>query len=157
MILDKKQMTEEDIKYNFITPAIQAKGWSDKITMETQVKFTDGKINLKGNVVKREPAKKADYILYLNSNNPIAIVEAKDNNHTVSYGLQQAMAYAQMLDIPFAYSSNGDGFYEHDFLTGSERQIRIDEFPTVEELSSRVKRSCDRMRCACFFAVTVLH
>ena len=123
MILDKKQMTEEDIKYSFITPAIQAKGWSDKITMETQVKFTDGKINLKGNVVKREPAKKADYILYLNSNNPIAIIEAKDNNHTVSYGLQQAMTYAQMLDIPFAYSSNGDGFYEHDFLTGSERQI----------------------------------
>ena len=143
MILDKKQMTEEDIKYNFITPAIQAKGWSDKITMETQVKFTDGKIDLKGNVVKREPAKKADYILYLNSNNPIAIVEAKDNNHTVSYGLQQAMAYAQMLDIPFAYSSNGDGFYEHDFLTGSERQIRIDEFPTVEELSSRVKQEAN--------------
>ena len=137
MILDKKQMTEEDIKYNFITPAIQAKGWSDKITMETQVKFTDGKINLKGNVVKREPAKKADYILYINSNNPIAIVEAKDNNHTVSYGLQQAMTYAQMLDIPFAYSSNGDGFYEHDFLTGSERQIELQEFPTVEELSAR--------------------
>ena len=143
MILDKKQMTEEDIKYNFITPAIQAKGWSDKITMETQVKFTDGKINLKGNVVKREPAKKADYILYLNSNNPIAIIEAKDNNHTVSYGLQQAMTYAQMLDIPFAYSSNGDGFYEHDFLTGSERQIELYEFPTVEELSSRVKQEAN--------------
>lgn len=143
MILDKKQMTEEDIKYNFITPAIQAKGWSDKITMETQVKFTDGKINLKGNVVKREPAKKADYILYLNSNNPIAIVEAKDNNHTVSYGLQQAMTYAQMLDIPFAYSSNGDGFYEHDFLTGSERQIELQEFPTVEELSSRIKQEAN--------------
>ena len=143
MILDKKQMTEEDIKYSFITPAIQAKGWSDKITMETQVKFTDGKINLKGNVVKREPAKKADYILYLNSNNPIAIIEAKDNNHTVSYGLQQAMTYAQMLDIPFAYSSNGDGFYEHDFLTGSERQIELYEFPTVEELSSRVKQEAN--------------
>lgn len=128
MILDKKQMTEEDIKLNFITPAIQSKGWSDKITMETQVKFTDGKINLKGNVVKREPAKKADYILYLNSNNPIAIVEAKDNNHTVSYGIQQAIEYAKMLDIPFAYSSNGDGFYEHDFLTGSERQIELDEW-----------------------------
>ena len=133
MILDKKQMTEEDIKYNFITPAIQSKGWSDKITMETQVKFTDGKINLKGNVVKREPAKKADYILYLNSNNPIAIVEAKDNNHTVSYGLQQA----------FAYSSNGDGFYEHDFLTGLERQIDLHEFPTVEELSLRVKQEAN--------------
>ena len=143
MILDKKQMTEEDIKYNFITPAIQSKGWSDKITMETQVKFTDGKINLKGNVVKREPAKKADYILYLNSNNPIAIVEAKDNNHTVSYGLQQAMTYAHMLDIPFAYSSNGDGFYEHDFLTGLERQIDLHEFPTVEELSLRVKQEAN--------------
>lgn len=143
MIIPKNQMTEEDIKLNYITPAIQSKGWANKITMETQVKFTDGKINLKGNVVKREPAKKADYILYLNTNNPIAIVEAKDNNHTISYGIQQAMTYAQMLDIPFAYSSNGDGFYEHDFLTGAERQIALDEFPTVEELSLRVKQEAN--------------
>ena len=114
-ILSKYQMTEEDIKLNFITPAIQSRGWINKITMETKVKFTDGKINLKGNLVFREKAKKADYILYFNANNPIAIIEAKDNKHSVSYGLQQAMDYAKILDVPFAYSSNGDGFAEHDF------------------------------------------
>ena len=136
-IIPKSQMTEEDIKLNFITPAISSKGWKDKITMETQVKFTDGKINLKGNLISREKPKKADYILYINSNNPIAIVEAKDNKHSVSHGLQQAMTYAQMLDIPFAYSSNGDGFVEHDFLKGLERDIPLDEFPTYEELITR--------------------
>lgn len=136
-IIPKSQMTEEDIKLNFITPAISSKGWKDKITMETQVKFTDGKINLKGNLISREKPKKADFILYINSNNPIAIVEAKDNKHSVSHGLQQAMTYAQMLDIPFAYSSNGDGFVEHDFLTGLERNIPLDEFPTYEELITR--------------------
>lgn len=139
MILPKKQMTEEDIKLNYITPALLDKDWRDKITMETTVKFTDGRVNLKGNIAVREKPKKADYILYLNSNNPIAIVEAKDNNHTVSHGLQQAMTYAEMLDIPFAFSSNGDGFAEHDFLTGEERQFAMDEFPTVKELVARYK------------------
>lgn len=138
-ILPKKQMTEEDIKLNFITPALVARGWQNKITMETKVQFTDGKINLRGNLVSREAPKKADYILYINSNNPIAIVEAKDNNHSVSFGLQQAMTYAQMLDVPFAYSSNGDAFYEHDFLTGLEQEISLDEFPTYEELVNRYK------------------
>lgn len=103
-MIDKKQMTEEDIKLNFITPALQSRGWQNKITMETRVKFTNGKINIKGNLISREQAKKADYILYINANNPIAIIEAKDNNHSVSHGLQQAMTYAQMMDIPFAYS-----------------------------------------------------
>lgn len=138
-IIPKHQMTEEDIKLNFITPAIQDRGWENKITMETKVQFTDGRINLKGNLVTREAAKKADYILYINANNPIAIVEAKDNNHSVSHGLQQAMTYAQMLDVPFAYSSNGDAFYEHDFLTGIERQIPLDQFPTYDELCERFK------------------
>ncbi|MBR0090121.1 MAG: DEAD/DEAH box helicase family protein [Lachnospiraceae bacterium] len=140
-ILPRKQMTEEDIKLNFITPAIQNKGWQDKITMETKVQFTDGKMNLRGNLVSREKPKKADYILYLERNYPIAIVEAKDNHHSVSYGLQQAMEYAQMLDVPFAYSSNGDGFAEHDFLTGKEREFGMDEFPSVEELAARYKQS----------------
>ena len=125
-ILNKKEMTEEDIKLNYITPALLTSGWKDKITMETKVKFTDGKINLRGNIVSREAPKKADYVLYINANNPIAIVEAKDNAHSVSHGLQQAMIYAQILDVPFAYSSNGDGFYEHDFLTGQERQLALD-------------------------------
>lgn len=135
MILDKKEMTEEDVKLHFITPAIQTKWGLDRITMET--KITDGRINLKGNLTTREKPKKADYVLYLNKDKPIAIVEAKDNNHTVSYGLQQAMTYAQMMDIPFAYSSNGDGFQEHDFLTGKERLLSLDEFPSPDELISR--------------------
>jgi type I restriction enzyme R subunit len=130
-------MTEEDIKLNYITPALLNRGWKDKITMETAVKFTDGKVNLKGNLVVRETPKKADYILYLCANNPIAIIEAKDNNHSVSFGLQQAMDYATMLDLKFAYSSNGDGFREHDFITGQERDLGLDEFPTPEELIAR--------------------
>lgn len=136
-ILSKKEMSEEDIKLQYITPAITSKWDRGKITMETQV--TDGKINLKGNFVFREKPKRADYILYLNANNPIAIIEAKDNKHSISHGLQQAMTYAQMLDLPFAYSSNGDGFAEHDFLTGKERQFGLDEFPTEAELVARFK------------------
>ena len=136
-ILTKKEMTEEDIKFHYISPAIVSKWDKDKITMET--KITDGKINLRGNLISREKPKKADYVLYLNPNKPIAIVEAKDNKHSISYGLQQAMTYAKMLDVPFAYSSNGDGFFEHDFLTGKERELSMDEFPTEEELVSRYK------------------
>ena len=137
MILDKKQMTEEDIKLQYITPAITSKWNIHNITMETQI--TDGRINLRGNLAFRENPKRADYVLYLCANNPIAIVEAKDNNHSVSFGLQQAMTYAQMLDLPFAYSSNGDGFMEHDFLTGQERELGLDEFPTEAELIARYK------------------
>ena len=140
-IISKKQMSEEDIKLQYITPAITAKWDIKKITMETNI--TDGKINLKGNFVTREKPKRADYVLYLNSNNPIAIVEAKDNKHSISHGLQQAMAYASMLDIPFAYSSNGDGFFEHDFLTGKERELDLDEFPTGEELYCRYKNGAN--------------
>ena len=135
MILDKKQMTEEDIKLQYITPALTAKWDIRKITMETQI--TDGKINLKGNLVVRDRPKRADYVLHLNVYNPIAIVEAKDNNHSVSFGLQQAITYARMLDIPFAYSSNGDGFVEHDFLTGKEREFALEDFPTEQELLLR--------------------
>ncbi|MBQ8506958.1 MAG: DEAD/DEAH box helicase family protein [Clostridia bacterium] len=137
MILPKHMMSEEDIKLQYITPALTSKWNIGKITMETQI--TDGKINLKGNFVFREKPKRADYILYLNANNPIAIVEAKDNKHSISHGLQQAMEYAKMLDLPFAYSSNGDGFAEHDFLTGTEREFGLDEFPTEEELIARYK------------------
>lgn len=139
MILPKKQMSEEDIKLNYITPALLNRGWKNKITMETAVKLTDGKINLRGNLVARSAPKKADYLLYISANNPIAVVEAKDNKHSVGFGLQQAMTYAQILDIPFAYSSNGDGFVEHDFLTGKERKIALDAFPTEDELVARYK------------------
>ena len=140
-ILPKHQMSEEDIKLQYITPAITSKWDIKRITMETQI--TDGKINLKGNLVFREKPKRADYVLYLNANNPIAIVEAKDNTHSVSHGLQQAITYARMLDVPFAYSSNGDGFVEHDFLTGQEREFGLDEFPTDQELIARYKQEID--------------
>lgn len=140
-ILSKKQMSEEDIKRHYITPAITAKWHPGKFTMETQI--TDGRINLKGNAVVTETPKRADYILYLNANNPIAVIEAKDNKRGVSYGLQQAMTYAQMLDVPFAYSSNGDGFAEHDFLTGRERILSLDEFPGEEELIARYKQEAN--------------
>ena len=134
MILPKKQMTEEDIKLNYITPAILIH-WQNKVTMETQI--TDGRVNIRGNLITRDRPKKADYVLWLNRGKPIAVVEAKDNNHSVSFGLQQAITYAQMMDVPFAYSSNGDGFREHDFLTGLERDLALDEFPSPDELISR--------------------
>ena len=137
-IILKQNMTEEDIKLQYITPALTSKWERQKITMETQI--TDGKISLKGNMAVRQPGKRVDYLLYLSANNPIAVVEAKDNHHQVSAGLQQAMDYAKMLDLPFAYSSNGDGFAEHDFLTGAERQFGMDEFPTEAELTERYKR-----------------
>lgn len=135
MILNKKQMTEEEIKLNYITPALQ-KEWFGNIRMET--KITDGRINIKGNMVSRMRPKSADYVLYLDDEKPIAIVEAKDNNHTVSHGIQQAMTYAMMMDVPFAYSSNGDAFHEHDFLTGKEQSIAMEKFPSPEELKSRL-------------------
>lgn len=137
-ILSKKEMTEEDIKLQYITPAVTSKWSRSKITMETSI--TDGQISLRGNLVFRKKPKKADYILYLCANHPIAIIEAKDNTHSVSHGLQQAMDYAKMLDLPFAFSSNGDGFAEHDFLTGMEREFPLDEFPTEAELIARYKR-----------------
>lgn len=135
---DILSLSEEDIKLRYITPAMMAKGWSvNDITMETKVKLTDGKINLRGNLVARGKAKYADYMLYYNRANPIAIVEAKDANHSVSFGMQQAKEYCEMMDVPFAFSSNGFGFHEYDFLTGKERSFSMDEFPTKEELYQR--------------------
>ena len=122
---DFLNMSEEDIKLKFITPSIMDKGWGyDNISMEKMVKFTDGKINLRGNLFSRSKAKYADYMLYYNKATPIAIVEAKDATHSISYGMQQAKEYAMMMNIPFAYSSNGQGFQEYDFLTGKERRER---------------------------------
>ena len=135
-----KELTEEDVKNRYISEAITSKGWpKDSIFMEQKVRFTDGKISLHGNLVHRERPKFADYVLYANKATPIAIVEAKDANHSVSHGLQQAKIYAQMLDVKFAYSSNGEGFAEHDYLTGKERIFSMEEFPTKEELIERYK------------------
>ena len=135
---DDYLLSEEDIKLRYITPAITEKGWSVKdISMEAKVKLTDGKINLKGNLLVREKPKYADYMLFFNRATPLAIVEAKDANHSVSFGMQQAKEDAKMMDIPFAYSSNGFGFHEYDFLTGKERSFSMDNFPTKEELFAR--------------------
>lgn len=139
--MDKKSLTEEDIKLRFITPAIVEKAGWQKELIKMEYYFTDGRVIFQGNVHARKQGKKADYLLHYSANNPIAIVEAKDNNKPVGAGLQQAMDYAKILDIPFAYSSNGDGFIEHDFLTGKETNINIDEFPTPDELLKRLRDS----------------
>lgn len=137
---NKKELSEEDIKNRYITPALNAVGWAAE-DMRMEKYFTDGRVIFQGGKHARKQGKKADYLLYSAPNYPIAIVEAKDNNHPVGGGLQQAMDYAEILDIPFAYSSNGDGFVEHDFLTGMEVEIPLDKFPTREQLLARVRAS----------------
>ena len=135
--MSKKDLTEEDIKLRFITPAINNAGWKNEhIRMEYY--FTEGRVIFQGKVHARQTGKKADYLLFHAANNPIAIVEAKDNNKPLGGGMQQAMEYAQILDIPFAYSSNGDGFLEHDFLTGKETELSLKQFPTPENLYKRL-------------------
>lgn len=135
--MNKKDLTEEDIKLRFITPAINNAGWKNEhIRMEYY--FTDGRVVFQGRVHARQTGKKADYLLFHAANKPIAIVEAKDNNKPLGGGMQQAMEYAQILDIPFAYSSNGGGFLEHDFLTGKETELTLEPFPTPEELYKRL-------------------
>lgn len=137
--LSIKDLTEEDIKLRFITPSLQKADWDIQSQIRCEYYYTDGKINVRENVASRGKGKKVDYLLSYRSNMPIAIVEAKDNKVTVSHGIQQAIGYAVDLDIPFAYSSNGSGFYEHDRITGKEREIKLDEFPTPEELWNRYK------------------
>ena len=135
--MSKKDLTEEDIKLRYITPAINSAGWKNEhIRMEYY--FTDGRVIFQGKVHARQTGKKADYLLFHAANKPIAIVEAKDNNKPLGGGMQQAMEYAQILDIPFAYSSNGDGFLEHDFLTGKETELSLKQFPTPENLYKRL-------------------
>ena len=132
-----RRLTEEDIKNRQITPAIERAGW-EKTQILMEYFFTDGQIHVRGNAVRRGKRKKADYLLtHKDGQVPMAIVEAKDESHTVGDGLQQAMEYAQILNIPFAYSSNGVGFIEHDFFTGAERNLTMDQFPTENELWSR--------------------
>ena len=141
--MDKKQLTETDIRTKFITPAIIGPN-GDKWDLMTQIReeayFTRGRVIVRGKTVLRGEAKKADYILYFKPNIPIAVVEAKDNNHSVGDGMQQALEYAEMLDVPFAYSSNGDAFLEHDRTAKSgtvTRELPLDQFPPPEELWRR--------------------
>lgn len=132
------KLTEEDVKLRFITPSItETAGWrKDQVRMELVI--TPGQMIVQGAKTKRGEIGKADYVLLgSKSRKPLAVVEAKAMQHTVAAGMQQALGYASKLDAPFAYSSNGKGFIEHDFFTGIERQIGMDEFPTEEELWQR--------------------
>ena len=133
----KSLLSEEDIKRCYITPALERVWPACDIRMEKPI--TDGRVNIRGNMEMRERPKFADYVLYTHAGYPLAIVEAKDNKHNVSFGIQQAKTYAQMMDIQFAYSSNGDAFAEYDFLTGVEREFSLDEFPSQEMLAARLK------------------
>lgn len=137
-------LSEEDIKNRYITPSIEAKGWTKnqtrmEYTIKEKIEFTDGKIIIKGRKAKRGNRKSADYLLFHKNNYPLAIVEAKDATKEVAHGIQQAIDYARILDVPFAYSSNGLGFVEHDMKKGTERQLSMAEFPTPEELWNRYK------------------
>lgn len=139
--LDKKALSERDICTKFITPAIvDVAGWDRDAQMREEVSLTKGRILVRGKLHTRGEKKRADYVLYHKPNIPLAVVEAKDNNHTVRAGIQQAIAYAELLDVPFAYISNGDGFIEHDrsVSTGTkERELSLSEFPTPQELWRR--------------------
>lgn len=145
--MNKKSLSEADIRSKFITPAIIGSN-GDKWDLMTQIReeyyFTKGRVIVRGKMVARGEAKKADYLLYYKPNIPLAVVEAKDNNHAVGAGMVQALEYAETLDIPFAYSSNGDGFLEHD-RTATEgtvtREISLEDFPTPDQLWARYTKA----------------
>lgn len=132
-------MTEEDIKNKYVTPAIQQAGWDIQSQVLFEHSFTDGRVIVRGNFTSRGKRKRADYLLMHKKHLPLAIIEAKDNRKGVGAGMQQGIEYAEMLDVPFVYSSNGDAFVEHDRTTGSERTLMLDEFPTEEELWTRYR------------------
>lgn len=141
-MIDKKSLSERDICTKYITPAIEQAGWDRHTQLLEEVSFTDGKIIVRGKLHARGTAKRADYILYYKPNIPIAIIEAKDNKHTVRAGLQQALNYAHILDIPFVFSSNGDGFIFHDKSVRGEdieRELDLDDFPSPQALWAKYK------------------
>ncbi|MDQ5962873.1 MAG: type restriction enzyme subunit [Patescibacteria group bacterium] len=140
--MDKKSLSEQDICSKFILPAVTKAGWDLHSQIREQVTFTAGQIFVRGEMVTRGEKKRADFILYYKNNLPIAIIEAKDNNHRPSDGIQQGLSYAEALDIPFVYSSNGDEFFEHDKTKTEgeiERSINLENFPSPEELYNRYK------------------
>lgn len=134
----KRSLSEADIKRRFITPALEAKWPANLIRMEYS--FTDGRVIVAGNKTSRGACKRADYLLSWQPQLPLAVVEAKDNRHPVGAGLQQALAYAEILDVPFAYSSNGDAFIEHDRLLGTEKELALAGFPTPAQLWQRYRQ-----------------
>ncbi len=136
----KSQLSERDICTKYITPAITQAGWDENPHhFREEVFFTAGRIKVRGKLVTRAKGKRADYILYYKPNIPIAIIEAKDNTHSIGAGIQQGLEYAETLDIPFVYSSNGDGFIEHDRTIGQELELSLNTFPSPEELWNRYK------------------
>jgi type I restriction enzyme R subunit len=138
-MMSKKGLTEEDIKAQYITPAVTNAGWDIKTQIRFEYAFTAGRIILRGNTTIRGKQKRADYLLFYKPNLPLAIIEAKDNNHPVGAGLQQAIEYAETLDIKYVYASNGDGFVEQNLITGEVRNLSLDEFPSPEELYRKYK------------------
>ncbi|MDV3002888.1 MAG: hypothetical protein N5P05_004543 (plasmid) [Chroococcopsis gigantea SAG 12.99] len=141
--IDKKSLSERDICTKFITPALVAHaGWNLYSQIREEVTFTAGRVLVRGKLTSRGETKRADYILYYQPNLPIAVIEAKDNNYSVGAGMQQALGYAEILDIPFVYSSNGDAFLEHDRTRSDrdiEREIPLEQFPTPDELWRRYR------------------
>jgi type I restriction enzyme R subunit len=140
--MNKKTLSERDICTKYITPAVEKAGWDIEKQIREEVSFTDGRIYVRGHLTARGKQKRADYILYIKPNIPIAIIEAKDNNHTIGAGMQQALDYAHTLDIPCVFSSNGDGFVFHDRTAKStiETQIGLDKFPSPETLLQKYKQ-----------------
>ena len=141
--MNKKTLSERDICTKFITPALEKAGWDKQLQILEEVSFTDGKIYVKGKITARGTRKRADYILYYKPNIPIAIIEAKDNNHSVRAGIQQGLDYAKILDIPCVFSSNGDGFLFHDRTANDENietEISLDDFPSPEQLWQKYKK-----------------
>ncbi len=139
----KKDLTERDIITKYIIPALEEAGWDTQKQIREEVYFTEGRIYVKGNKTKRGKGKKADIILYYKPNIPVAVIEAKDNNHSLGSGMQQALDYAEILDIPVAYSSNGDAFLEHDrsgYSEKIERELSLENFPAPSELWQRYKK-----------------
>ena len=139
----KKELSERDICTKYIQPALEKAGWDKLTQIREEVSFTDGRIYVKGNLTSRGKGKRADYILYYKPNIPIAIIEAKDNRQAVKSGIQQALDYANILDIPSVFSSNGDGFYQHDRTCTDgniEKELSLDQFPTPAELWERYKK-----------------
>ena len=141
--MNKKDLSESDIKAKFITPAILNAGWDELTQLGREIYFTDGRIYVKGKLTARGKRKFADYILFYKPNVPIAVIEAKDNKHSVKGGIQQALGYANTLDIPFVFSSNGDGFYFHDKTVTDgviEKELSLEEFPSPELLWTKYKK-----------------
>ena len=140
--MDKKSLTERDICTKFITPALRKAGWDEMTQIREEVSFTKGRITVRGRLVSRGKGKRADYILHYKPNIPIALIEAKDNTHAMGGGMQQGLGYAEALNIPFVFSSNGDGFVFHDRTgAGPEKETTLDNdsFPPPGDLWARYR------------------